>query len=180
MEFFRKLVKFMRQLFRISSLAVLFALAGCSTDQVASATAAKNDSNIKRALNLYNGYQMMHGWQGPKDEKALRDFVAEGAIPDKNLQMMGVDPKNLDGIFKSDRDGKPFKVRWGVAGGRAVSDALVFEDTGVNGKKLVAFNGPVVEEVDDARYKDLWEHGGPPTGVKSGGVPGAPPPASNK
>ncbi len=57
---------------------------------------------------------------------------------------------------------------------------LVFEDTGVNGKRSVAFNGPVVEEEDESRYKDLWEHGGPPAGMKSGGGLGAPPPANAK
>jgi hypothetical protein len=142
--------------------------ASCSMDSVASVTAAKNDSNIKRVVNLYNAYQLLHGYQGPKDEKALRDFVSSGAIPDKNLQMMGIDSKNLDRIFKSGRDGKPFKTRYGVTGGRAVSDALVFEDTGADGKKLVGFNGPVVEEVDDARYKELWEHGGEPSSMSGG------------
>lgn len=153
---------------RISCLAVLVALAGCSMDSVASGTAAKNDSNIKKVVNLYEAYQTYHGFQGPKDEKTFRDFVADGSIPDKNLQMMGVDPKNLDSIFISERDGKPFKIRWGAMGGRFVVDALVFEDSGSGGKKMVAFNGPIVEDEDEARYKDLWEHGGPPAGKKSG------------
>jgi hypothetical protein len=165
---------------RIPPIVVLLAVvSGCSTDTVANVVATKNDSNIKRVVNLYNAYQLMHGWQGPKDEKALRDFIADGEIPEKNLAMMGIDPKNLDNVFKSERDGKPFKIRYGAASGRFVTDALVFDDGGENGKKLVAFNGPVVEEVTEARFKELWEHGGPPTGTRSGGGPDVPPPSAN-
>jgi hypothetical protein len=142
---------------------LLSAVVGCSGDRIASSVAAQNDSNIKRAVNLYSAYQLTHGYQGPKNEQVLRDFVASHGIPIKNLEMMGVDPSNLDNVFKSERDGKPFKIRYGVTGGMGVSDALVFEDQGVDGKKLVAFNGPVVEDVDDARYKDLLEHGGFPS-----------------
>jgi hypothetical protein len=171
----------MNLFYRSSCLGMLLVIAAsCSMDNVASVTAAKNDSNIKRLVNLYNAYQMGHGYQGPKDEKTLRDYVTEGGIPERYLPMMGIDPKNLDAIFKSDRDGKPFKIRYGVTGGRAASDALVFEDTGVDGKRLVAFNGPVVEEVENARYKELWEHGGAPGGMHSGGVPGTSPSANNK
>lgn len=156
---------------RVACLLALIIVVGCSTDKVASITAANNDSNIKKVVNLYNAYQLMHGYQGPKDQKMLVDFANDGSIPAKNLQMMGLDPNNLNGIFKSERDGKDFKIRWGVTGGRAVSDALVFEDTGAGGKRLVAFNGPVVEDVDEARYKDLWEHGGGPAGAKKVQIP---------
>ena len=135
-----------------------------------------NDANIKRLVNLYTTYQSVHGWQGPKDEKALKSFVTSRGIPEKNLEMMGIDPNNLDSLFKSDRDGKSFKVKYGVTGGRGVSDAIVFEDQGINGKKMVAFNGPVVEEVEDAEYKKLWEHGARTDGM-AGQTVG--PPTSN-
>lgn len=160
----------MQLVFRLFALAVLVALAAsCSTDKVASVVAAGNDSNIKRTVNLYRSYQITHGWQGPRDEQALKDFVAD--VPEKGLQMAGIDPHNLDSIFKSDRDGKPFKIRYGITVGRDGTDALVFEDQGVNGKKFVAFNGPIVQEVDDSRYKDLWEHGGSPGGVQATPIP---------
>ena len=167
----------MKSEFKLPALAalvtagLLLATAGCSTDKTASIVAAGNDSNIKRTVNLYRAYQISHGWQGPKDEAALKSFVSDHGLPDRNLEMMGIDPHNLDGIFKSDRDGKPFKIRYGVTVGRDGTDALIFEDEGVGGKKLVAFNGPIVQEVDDARYKELWEHGGSPVGANSQAVP---------
>jgi len=161
-------------------LAILVVLlAGCLGDQIAHQVGAKNDANIKRVSNLYYAYQRSHGWQGPKDEKALRDFVVEHGLPTENLQMMGIDEKNLDGLFKSERDGKPFKIRYGVPGGFGTTDALVFEDQGIDGKKEVAFTGSIVEDVDDARYKELWEHGGQPQGAASQSV-GRPVPSANK
>jgi hypothetical protein len=160
----------MRQMLKFFPLTVMLAAAAsCSTDRVASVVAAGNDSNIKRAVNLYRSYQISHGWQGPKDEQALKDFVAD--VPEKNLQMAGIDPKNVDKIFKSDRDGKAFKIRYGVTVGRDAIDALVFEDEGANGKKLVAFNGPIIEEVTDSHYKELWDHGGRPTGAQMHPIP---------
>ena len=155
---------------------VLLHLAGCSGNRIASQVAAMNDANIKRLVNLYTAYQSVHGWQGPKDENVLKSFVTSRGIPERNLEMMGIDPNIVDNVFKSDRDGKPFKVRYGVTGGRGVSDAIVFEDQGINGKKMVAFNGPLVEEVDDAEYKKLWEYGGRPEGMTGQSVG---PPASN-
>ena len=93
---------------------------------------------------------------------------------------MGFDPANLDKAFTSERDGKPFKIRYNVGGGRGSVDPVVFEQDGVAGKKQVGFTGGKVEEVDDATYKDLWAGkkpanmpAGPPTGPDSpqGGRP---------
>jgi hypothetical protein len=139
---------------------------GCSTDSVADQVGAKNDSNIKRVVNLYYAFQSTNGWQGPKDEGALRSFAKSG-YPTKNLQLMGIDPNDLGKILVSERDGKPFKIRYGITGGIGVVNPLVFEQDGVAGKRLVAFTGPVVEEVDEARHKELWDKGGLPLGVTS-------------
>src|ERR1700690_126561 len=100
---------------QIALLSLAVVLTGCSGSRVASQVAAANDSNIKRAANLINAYQTTHGWQGPKDEKTLRAFINDRGIPDENLRMMGIDSQNLDSVFKSDRDGKPFKIRYGVS-----------------------------------------------------------------
>jgi hypothetical protein len=156
--------KFLKYLAILLATISLTTVVGCMGDQVASQVAAKNDSSIKRVTNLYYAYQRSHGWQGPKDEKALRDFVAEHGLPPENFRMMGIDEGHLDSLFISDRDGKPFKIRYGVGGGMGVTDAITFENQGIDGKRYVAFLGPVVEEVDNAKYNELWQHGGAPSG----------------
>jgi hypothetical protein len=153
---------------------------GCSRDMTSTEVSAKNNSHIKQVVNLYSGFQMSHGWQGPKDIDSFKNYIKTG-LPPQNLQMMGVDPDHLDLLFTSQNDNKPFKIRYGISGGLGVVDALVFEEQGTGGKRQVGFNGPYVEAVDEARYKDLWEHGGHPQGLAvKNGIPGAPPDAAPK
>lgn len=132
---------------------------GCS-DQVARQVAAMNDTNLKKVSSLYRFYQYRNGWQGPKDAAALRAFVEQA--PPKKLEMMQVDPAQFDSFLISERDGQPAKVRWGVAIGPTDVQPLVFEATGVNGRRIVVFSNAQTEEVDAARYDTLWAEGGRP------------------
>ena len=132
-----------------------------------------NKSNIQRISNMYAAYQNMKGSGGPKDEADLKAWIREYA-PNK-LEMMKIDVNNLDGLFTSERDGKPFKIRYKVGGGRGSVVPVVFEQEGVGGKKQVGFTGGKVEEVDAAEYAALWSGKTPPTaappGTKDAGRP---------
>jgi hypothetical protein len=153
--------------------ALLAGLVGC-TDETAKQIAAMNTSNIQRVSNLYAGYQNMVNGGGPKDEAEFKEFVKAYA-PDK-LQAMGIDPSNTESVFVSERDGKPFKIRYKVGGGRGSVAPVVFEAEGKDGKKQVGFTGGKVEDVDDATYQQYWSgkggrapaSGGPPGGKESG------------
>ncbi|MEM9413393.1 MAG: hypothetical protein AAGA30_19955, partial [Planctomycetota bacterium] len=49
-------------------------------------------------------------------------------------------------------------VKYGVLGNMmGCSEAVVFEKTGVNGKKMVSFLDMVQEEFDDDEYQKLWD-----------------------
>jgi hypothetical protein len=148
-------------------LVVIFA--GCSwsgeNDKVAHSVAALNCEKIQRLANLYLGYQARHSWQGPKDEVALRSFALREMDP-KKLEMMQIDPFKLDDLFVSPRDHKPFKVKYGVNSLPGANVPVVFEDTGVGGRRQVGFTGPMVEEVDEKHYSELWDEKAPTeTGV---------------
>jgi hypothetical protein len=138
----------------IFALFVIIHSAGC-TKSVFNQVAALNDAHIKQLTNLYNGYQRSHSWHGPKDEAALKQFVQHDMDPNK-LALMNVDPTKLDEVFVSSRDHTHFKVKYGVGGGPGINVAVVFESSGVEGNRQVGFTGPIVEEVDEAHYKDLW------------------------
>jgi hypothetical protein len=143
---------------------LLLALAGCGPS-VQKQVAAMNGSNIQRLSNLYAAHQNIKAGTGPKDEAAFKAFIKDF---DKNkLEMMGVDPNNLDALFKSERDGQPFKIRYKVGGGRGSVDPVIFEASGKGGKKQVGFTGGKVEDVDDAQYAQLWS--GKPGAVAAGG-----------
>jgi hypothetical protein len=165
--------------------AVLTGLVGCSGDKTAAEVAAMNKSNIQRLSNIYAAFQNFKGNMGPKDEAEFKAFIKEF---DKNkLTMMGINPDKLDDVFTSERDSKPFKIRYKVGGGRGSVDPVVFEQEGKEGKKQVGFTGGKVEEVDDPTYQQLWagkkpsqpvtppkQRGGRPSGRPEGAPTGPP------
>jgi hypothetical protein len=159
----------------IVGLALFFlSNSGCSSDSVQSQVAAMNSSNIKRVANLFGAWQNSHGGQGPKDVESIKTF-AEGIPPDA-LQNMKIDSAKLDALFISERDGKPFKIKFGaVRPPMAPHIPVVFEEKGTDGKKQVAWTNAQVRDVDDAEYQQLWGEkspapvSGPPGGENAGG-----------
>jgi hypothetical protein len=153
-------------------------LAGCSQDQTASQVSAMNATNLQRLTNLYAAYMAAHGWQGPKTEADLKEFIK--AFDPNKLAMMHVDAANVDAIFVSERDGKPFKVRYGQGGGPGAAVAVTFEQEGHEGKKQVGLTNGTQEDADPARYNELWSGKAAPSGGRSSGPPpggpGGPPP----
>ena len=73
------------------------------------------------------------------------------------LERVDVDPTQLDSLFISERDGEEFEIRFGVKGSdMSLPEAIIFEKTGVDGVRLVAFTGQKLEEIsDDAEYQRL-------------------------
>lgn len=145
----------MRRLIAGGAVAALVALAGCSRDNTARDVAAMNTSNIQRVANLYSAFQAYNGGRGPATEAEFKDFIAR--YDAGKLKMMGVKADDLAGLFTSERDGKPFKVRYKVGGGRGAAAPVVFEQDGKDGKRQVGFAGNAkVEDVDTATYDQMW------------------------
>lgn len=149
--------------------AFCLALVGCG-DDTANQVAAMNKSNMQRLCNLYAAHQNMKGGKGPKDEADFKTYIKE-FDPDK-LSMMGINPGKLDELFTSERDGQPFKFRFSVGGGRGSVDAVVFEQTGKDGKRQVGFTGGTIEDVDEATYKDYLAGKKPAAAAATGGPGG--------
>jgi hypothetical protein len=145
---------------------------GCSGENTNKQVAEMNKSNGQRLSNLYAAYQNVKGGKGPKSEAEFKEFIkAYGA---ERLKPMGVDLANLDQLFTSENDGKTFKIRYNVGGGRGSVDAVIFEQDGKEGLKQVTFTGGKVESVDEVAYKSLWE--GKPSVLAAGSNKGGPPP----
>jgi hypothetical protein len=129
---------------------------GCTsrTDPDA-AIASVNRTNIERLANLYFTYQSQHDWHGPADEAEFKSFL-RGYNPHK-LTRIGVDPNDIEKLFISERDGQPFKIRYGVVGSAMGSSApVIFESTGDGKGRLVGFLDMQQREVDESEYKSLW------------------------
>jgi hypothetical protein len=131
-------------------------LIGCSSrTNPDSAIASVNTTNIQRLANLYFTYQSQHDWHGPANENDFKSFLR--GYPEHKLTRIGVDPKDIDKLFISERDSQPFKVRYGVLGSSMGSSApVIFESTGDGKGRLVGFLDMQQREVDDSEYKSLW------------------------
>jgi hypothetical protein len=151
---------------RLAHLALGLALAamiGCGSGADADdALAEVNSTNIQKLANLYFTYQTKNEWRGPADEAEFKGFIR--TFNPQKLARIGVDAAATDALFTSERDGQPFKIRYGVRGSAmGSSEPVVFEAVGVDGRREVGFLNMTQREVDDAEYERLWSGKGPPT-----------------
>lgn len=140
----------------VVGLMVLVGVAGCRrSPEAADLLAQANETNIQRLANLYVAFQSRNDWRGPTDEADFKAFL-KGWNPTK-LANIGVDPNAIEDLFISTRDGMPFKIRYGIPGHIMGSDAaVIFESTGVDGKRMVGLLNMTTQEVDPAEYERLW------------------------
>ncbi len=144
---------------RISKFSIVLCLGlvtGCGFSVDNESTLAQlNAQNIQRLANLYVAFQQNHEWRGPDDEAEFKEFIKN--FPSHKLERIGIDPTNIDGIFVNERDGEPFNIRYQVQGNMmGCSEAVIFEATGVGGKKMIGFLDMLQREVEQAEYDQLW------------------------
>ncbi len=140
----------------LSGCLLTSALHGCgrNTDPH-DALASVNETNIQRLANLYFTYQSKHDWRGPADEAKFKDFLR--SYNAAKLTRIGIDPNAIDELFISERDGQPFKIRYGVAGSAmGSSEPVIFESSGDGETRLVGFLNMKQRAVDEAEYQALW------------------------
>jgi hypothetical protein len=144
--------------------------AGCGSSESGDAAIRDaNRTNIQRLTNLYARYQVTHGGRGPNDEVEFRKFITE--LDPQTLRNIGVDPGKLDSLFLSERDAEPFSIRYAVVGStRGSNDAVVFEQSGKDGKLQVGFTSLAIRDVDPAEYATL-KTGQPASTAKPGSLP---------
>lgn len=81
---------------------------------------------------------------GPATEAALRRFIA--ATPSAALEEIGIKSAESTELFTSERDGQPFRVRYGIKGPVTTTYALLCETKGVDGRvKVFKSDGSFVE-----------------------------------
>lgn len=145
----------MRTLSRISLLgltaAMLIMASGCGNNLPT--LADLNDSNIRRVHSVYKIYMNNNAMAGPRSQDELIAYVKNDNTARVLVGRMDLNPDTIEDIFVSERDGQPFKIRWGL---RGIADhAIVFETEGVDGKRLVAFSKP--RELDADEYAGYLE-----------------------
>ncbi|MEQ8208920.1 MAG: hypothetical protein RH917_03740 [Lacipirellulaceae bacterium] len=111
-----------------------------------------NNTNIKKLRGAYGLYLVNHGMKGPENEEEFKQYLKTDEGAKVKMGRMGVTPEMVDSIFISDRDGKPFKIRYGLKG--LGDHAIIFEEVGVEGKRQISFIEP--REVGAEEYEQLW------------------------
>jgi hypothetical protein len=147
---------------RCGLAGALLLLAGCSRSVDKDAVLRQaNSKNIQRLANVYLAFQSENDWRGPADEVKFKDFLH--ACDPTRLERVGVDPQAIDSLFVGERDGQPFKVRYGVKGSvMGSAEPVIFESVGVDGKREVGFLNMSQREVDETEYQLLWSGKAPP------------------
>jgi len=120
-------------------------------------------SNLKPLSIFYGQFIGQHRGKPPASEAEFKQFL-QSMSPE---QLASLQVKDVDSLFVSERDQKPYVFLFGEAAknnppGPAGSPVIAYEQLGVGGKRFVASSMGAVEEVDEARFREL--------------VPGAPAP----
>ena len=134
------------------SLAFLVvSFVGCPGPDVATEQA----STLKPLAVIYGKYVGEHAGQPPANEA---DFKAYAQSPSAKPILDANGIKDVESLFTSNRDKKPYVVLYGrLTGPNAVSGQPVFayEQEGVGGKRYVATSLGSIQEVDEAEFKRL-------------------------
>jgi hypothetical protein len=141
---------------RLAALCVLglacLAAAGCGGSQKKSL--AVQQSGLKKLARVYGQFLTQHRGQPPANEAEFKKYAQ--SLNADDLASLGV--KKADQIFLSDRDNKPYVVIYGQPKGPAGpggSPVIAYEQEGQAGKRWVASALGAVEEVDEARFREL-------------------------
>ncbi|MEM7455576.1 MAG: hypothetical protein AAF456_14580 [Planctomycetota bacterium] len=152
-------------------LCLYLLLSGCSNGPDPDTMFAENfDTEIKKLAVLYSTYQAKNSWTGPPDEAQFRSYIS--SISETRLGRLGITQSDIDGLFISERDGLPYKIRWSTVGGNGVPPKpILFEAEGAEGRYMVGFTNGTSQEFSRDDYDKLWAgegDDGSMTGFSSG------------
>lgn len=118
------------------------------------ASAPMQESNIKPLAMLYGQFMGQHQGRPPSSEEEFKKFIQERGMG--ILKQFGI--PSVDALFISERDKQPYVVIYGEPKGPpalAGQPVCVYERQGVGGRRYVASSLGAVEEVDEARFREL-------------------------
>lgn len=118
------------------------------------APAQGSDSEIKKLGIICMRFVGKHRGKAPVDRAELDTFLEE--LGQKELAVMGI--SKPDAVFHSSRDNQPIVIRYGITippPGPGLPTVIAYEKEGFGGQRLVAFATAGVEQVNEARLKEL-------------------------
>ena len=129
---------------------------GCSSGQK---NLAEQQSNMKPLGILLAQFASQHQGQAPASEAEFKAWLK--SLPANQLSVMAGGKTDVDALFVSTRDNKPYVIRYGKEaqsgprGGPAGDPVVIYEQEGVGGRRFVGTLMGAVEAVDEAQFKQL-------------------------
>ena len=111
----------------------------------------REESNLKPLAILYGQFIGQHRGRPPASEEEFKKFI--GSFGKEQLATFNV--ADLDSLFVSPRDQKPYVVLYGKAPRAGSARVIAYEQEGQGGTRFVATDLGKVEEVDEARFREL-------------------------
>ena len=136
--------------FGFTACIVLLSATGCTNTEAVQEQA----STIKPLAVLYGKYVGEHRGQPPASEAEFKAYVEASGKPILEANKIS----DVNSLFTSSRDHQPYVILYGPLKGPpgpAGQPVFAYEKVGVNGKRYVASSLGAVEEVDEARFKEL-------------------------
>lgn len=137
----------------LSRLAIAAICLGMQACTPAPVPQSQSEKNLQALAVFFGRFISQNKGVSPPNEEAFKKFI-RGLRP-ADYENFGVDPNNLDALFTSPRDNQPYGIAWGVRAAMPGPDGagmVIWEQTGVNGKRYVADSLGKIEEVDEATW----------------------------
>ena len=114
---------------------------------------AKQDAIVRETSHL-KPLCIMYGQFGsrpPESEEQFKEFAAARA----KTMFRALKFDSIDELFVSERDGQPYVIFYGKKPAGVPPDLVGYEQTGVNGRRLVGYALGSVVEVDEEEFREL-------------------------
>ncbi|MGI9427810.1 MAG: hypothetical protein ACR2NM_04075 [Bythopirellula sp.] len=138
--------------FALVAVLTVVVLTGC--DVGAGRIKGNGEVHLRSIVALYNSAGNQQG-RAPTSEAELRDYVVANA--QQVLEKLEI--ASFDELLISERDGLPFVVLYGKTPKGVRPDIIAYEQTGINGKRLVGFSLGNIEEVDETAFRKFVPEG---------------------
>ncbi len=103
-------------------------LVGCAAEP------PSEQSDLQLLSVMYGQYRSSHRGEAPQDEKQFKTFIAD----ERGHVLTNSGISNVDALFISQRDGKPYVVKYGNTKDWPLEEMVAYEQEGEDGVRLVA------------------------------------------
>ncbi len=125
-------------------------VSGCGKGD-SSSDQARQVPGLKQLGLFYSLYKSRHQGNAPANEAEFKQYVTSQHA--EQLKQLGIE--NVDSMFVSPRDGKPYVIQYGRKSGPGGNPPAAWEQDGKAGKRFVVDSMGKLDELDEAAFKRL-------------------------